>query len=267
MRLFISSDIEGTCGITDWNEANKTHPDYDYFSKQMSLEVAAVCQAALDSGNIEEIYVRDSHGTARNIHPDMLPNSSYIHIIRGWSGSICPMMTGIENADVVAYTGYHSGVGASDNPLSHTNNLGNFSIFINGIALSEFVQNSYYASCKNKPILFISGDQGICNVAKDMIPHIATVPVSNGIGGASISLHPKTAEELIYTEARKAFENTDDKLIMEIPKLFHVEYEFTDLMKAMKAGFYPGAKQIGPKKVEYDASDYEDVLRFIMFVG
>lgn len=267
MRLFISSDIEGTCGITDWNETKKSQPDYEYFSKQMSLEVAAVCQAALDSGNFEDIYIRDAHDTARNIQPDLLPVSSQIHLIRGWSGSLCPMMTGIDNADVVAYTGYHSGVGSGDSPLSHTNNLNNSSIVVNGMIFSEFIQNSYYASSKKKPVLFISGDQGICNVAKDMVPSIYTVPVGQGIGGATISIHPRTARNLIYSEALKAFEGNIDCNLIDLPSHFHVEYEFVDLMKAVKAGLYPGASQIESKKVQYDASDYEDVLKFIMFVG
>ena len=69
MKLFISSDIEGTCGICNWNETQKGHPDYDYFAKQMSREVAAVCSSALESGKVEDILIKDAHGTARNIYP------------------------------------------------------------------------------------------------------------------------------------------------------------------------------------------------------
>ena len=38
MNLFISSDIEGTCGIAAWSETEPGRPDgdYAYFKQQMS---------------------------------------------------------------------------------------------------------------------------------------------------------------------------------------------------------------------------------------
>ena len=49
MNLFISSDIEGTCGIAAWSETEPGRPDgdYAYFKQQMSREVAAACRGAL----------------------------------------------------------------------------------------------------------------------------------------------------------------------------------------------------------------------------
>lgn len=41
-KLFISADIEGTAGIVNWNETERSVPhDYDYFANQMTREVAA----------------------------------------------------------------------------------------------------------------------------------------------------------------------------------------------------------------------------------
>ena len=45
-RIFISADIEGTCGIAHWDETEKGHIGYDQFARQMSLEVAAACEGA-----------------------------------------------------------------------------------------------------------------------------------------------------------------------------------------------------------------------------
>ena len=42
MKVFLSADIEGTCGITDWSETERATPfDYNYFRKQMTCEVVA----------------------------------------------------------------------------------------------------------------------------------------------------------------------------------------------------------------------------------
>ena len=46
MKLFISSDIEGTCGINDWDETEIGKPGYDRFALQMSREVSAACSGA-----------------------------------------------------------------------------------------------------------------------------------------------------------------------------------------------------------------------------
>ena len=47
MQIYISADIEGTCGIADWSETErKTMDDYRPFQQQMTREVAAasLCQ-------------------------------------------------------------------------------------------------------------------------------------------------------------------------------------------------------------------------------
>lgn len=74
MNLFISSDIEGTCGIAAWSETEPGRPDgdYAYFKQQMSREVAAACRGALAAGG-ERILVKDAHDSARNIDPSVLP--------------------------------------------------------------------------------------------------------------------------------------------------------------------------------------------------
>ncbi|MDR1638842.1 MAG: M55 family metallopeptidase [Clostridiales bacterium] len=42
MKLLISADIEGTCGIADWEEtAENRSVWFEYFKSQMSREVSA----------------------------------------------------------------------------------------------------------------------------------------------------------------------------------------------------------------------------------
>ena len=48
MQIYISADIEGTCGIADWSETErKTMDDYRPFQQQMTREVAAACAGAV----------------------------------------------------------------------------------------------------------------------------------------------------------------------------------------------------------------------------
>ena len=54
-RIFLSADIEGTCGIAHWDETELNKPDYEPFRRQMTREVAAACEGALAA----EMCIRD----------------------------------------------------------------------------------------------------------------------------------------------------------------------------------------------------------------
>ena len=92
MKVFLSADMEGTCGIVSWPETERsTAFDYAPYQKQMSAEVAAACRGALAAG-AEEVLVKDAHDSARNIDSSMLPRN--IRMNRSWSGDLLSMMSG-----------------------------------------------------------------------------------------------------------------------------------------------------------------------------
>ena len=116
MNVFISADIEGTCGITDWSKTERSTPyDYNYFRKQMTMEVRAACEGAA-AGGADGIFVRDAHDSARNIDPSQLPER--VRIMRGWSGDLLSMMSGLDRGsfDAVLFTGYHAWAACGGNP-------------------------------------------------------------------------------------------------------------------------------------------------------
>ena len=47
MKVYISADIEGVAGITNWEEARKEHPTYPEFCEEMTAEVVAACEGAM----------------------------------------------------------------------------------------------------------------------------------------------------------------------------------------------------------------------------
>ena len=48
MKLFLSADIEGAAGVTAWSETESGGKGYEQACRQMTLETAAACRAALD---------------------------------------------------------------------------------------------------------------------------------------------------------------------------------------------------------------------------
>src|SRR3954463_14728745 len=60
MKIYISADIEGIAGITNWDEARKDHPSYAEFREEMTNEVLAACEGAIAAG-ATEILIKDAH--------------------------------------------------------------------------------------------------------------------------------------------------------------------------------------------------------------
>lgn len=270
MKLFISADIEGTAGVAAWKE---TEPGdkYEYFARQMSGEVAAACEGAVAAG-CGEILVRDAHDTARNLDPSVMPRQ--VSILRGWTGGPASMMDGLDAGfQAAAMTGYHTCAGTDGSPLAHTMNLGVEEARLNGKPCSEFMINALCAAYMKVPVIFVSGDEMLCELAKDLCPAITTVATCRGIGGGSVGLHPETAKEQIRCKMQQATARLAEQLaagetsdcLIPLPEHFVLEIHYVEHKKAYTASFYPGAVKTGPKTVRFEADDYMDVLRFVLF--
>lgn len=264
MKLFLSADIEGTAGVAHWDETEKGRFGYEHFARQMSLEVTAACEGAMEAG-YDDILVRDAHDSARNIDPELLPECA--RIFRGWGSDPLSMMSGLDGSfDAVAFTGYHSPASSPDNPLSHTMNLKNNYVLINGQVASELMINSLTAAYHHVPVAFVSGDQGLCHWMNLTSPNTVTVPVSQGVGNGSISIHPRVAVKRIREGMKEALSRPGVDCRFPLPERFQVEINFKDHNRARSAGFYPGARQLDSRRVAFETKDYMDVLKFFHFV-
>lgn len=265
MKVFLSADMEGTCGIVSWPETERSTPmDYSPMQKQMTREVAAACAGAL-MGGAEDVLVKDAHDSARNIDPAGLPRKTRMH--RAWSGDLLSMMCGLDQEafDAVIFTGYHAWAGSPGNPLSHTMNGRNNRVTLNGIPCSEFFINTYTAGYYGVPVVMVTGDSSLCDFAKELIPAITTVPVNFGRGGGAASLHPDEAVERIEAAAAEAVKNAADCKV-PMPEHFHMEIEFIKHHMAYSKHFYPGASLKDDKIVCFDTDDWYEMLRFCHFV-
>ncbi len=264
MKVYISADIEGVCGIANWNEASKTHADYAEFRQRMTSEVVAACQAAIACG-ARQIYVKDAHASGRNIIAEQLPECAVL--IRGWSGHPFSMVQELdESFDALLMIGYHSKAGSDTNPLAHTMSTKVAYIKINGVVASEFLIHQYAAALENVATVFISGDRGICSEVKAANPNIETVAVLEGIGASTISIHPDLALKNIAAGVERALQSDLDQCAIELPEEFKVEIKYIDPVLAYKAAFYPGCSMLRPLTVEYSTDDYFEVLRLLNFV-
>lgn len=263
MKVFVSVDIEGVTCVTSWSETNLGNFDYVKCAEQMTKETIAACEAAIEMG-ATEIYVRDAHDSARNIDFSKLPKE--VKIMRGWASDSDSMVSGIDQGfDAAVFIGYHAGAGYDGNPLSHTMNTSINYIKINGENASEFTLNSYIAAGYDVPVVFLSGDQMLCDTAKKFNPSIETLAVKEGRGGATVSIHPERACELIKEGVKKGLKHLE-ACKLNIPSEFNVEINYKEHKDAKRATFFPGVKRIDSHTSGYTAKNIDELKITRMFI-
>lgn len=264
MKIFLSADIEGTCGIAHWDETSAGKPLYDRYAVQMTREVAAACEGAL-AGGAAEILVKDAHDTARNIMHDYLPEQ--VKVLRGWARHPYSMMAGLDDTfDGAIFTGYHSAAQMETNPLSHTMNLHNNYVKINGELASELMINSLTAASLGVPVLMVTGDAGLCGWMRDVCPWVQTVPVNEGHGNATLSIHPNLAVQRIREAAEQAVSQIAQAQPFPMPQRFVVDINYKDHPRAEGAHWYPGCEKLDARTVRYTSDNWFDVLTMFHFI-
>lgn len=263
MKIYITADIEGVTGATHWDETNQKSTYYAELREQMTAEVAAACEGALNAG-ATEVWVKDAHGWACNIIPAKLPRE--VQLVRAWSGHPFAMMQELDatfHAGLVI--GYHSRAGSNGSPLAHTM-TGNMTYFkINDQYASEFMVSAYTAGLVGVPVVFLSGDAALCQEAQAFISGLSTVAVMHGTGNTTTSIHPRLAVDRIRAGVEAALRADVSKCRVPMPDHFSVELRYRNHADAYHASFFPGVNLIEPHTVGFEADDYYEVLRFFSF--
>jgi len=263
MKLYMSADIEGITGVTHWDETELTKADSNVAREQMTAEVVAACEGAIQAG-ATEIWVKDAHDTGRNIIAARLPQE--VRLIRGWSGHPFAMLEELDDTfQGVILIGYHSRAGAGTNPLAHTMTGGITHLAINDRYASEFLLHAYVAAYLKVPVCFVSGDQGLCDDVIQINPHIGTVAVKQGIGEATLNLHPALAASNIREGVAKAMAGDLAQCQVPLPAHFTMDIRYRNHAKAYIHSFYPGARQKDAHTVQFDSDSYYEVMRFLLF--
>ena len=89
MKVLISADMEGTCGVVSWvhvmppeyGREPSNQSEYDRARLRMTREVNAAIEGAL-AGGADEVIVNDSHNGMRNLIPEELQTGSFGQALR-----------------------------------------------------------------------------------------------------------------------------------------------------------------------------------------
>jgi D-amino peptidase len=137
---------------------------------------------------------------------------------------------------------------------------------INDRFAAEFLMNAYTAALEKVPVVFVSGDAGLCEDAASFIPAITGVAVKEGLGSSTLSLHPQVAVQRIAEGVEKALKGDLARCLVTLPRHFSVEIGYRDHFKAYAMSFFPGAKLKDANTITFESDDYFEVLKLFLFV-
>jgi len=250
--------MEGITGVVNWEETGRDGKDYDYFRRIMSLEANAAVLGAFDAG-ASEVVVRDSHGSARNILPDLLDPRA--QLIRDWSGGPKSMMEGIdETFDAVVFVGYHAKAGTTDALLEHTTS-GNVQDFtINGRSYPEAGYNALIAGVYGVPVVFVAGDRALCEQARGFLGSVGTFATKEGIGAAARNLHPEVSREGIRAGVAEAVRNRAQSRPFRLEAPYTLVLRLKTEESVYNGSFFPGARRTGDWELTFTSDDFLQLM-------
>ena len=263
MKVYLSSDMEGTAGVVDWTQCIGPGPEYEYYRGLLQGEVNAAIEGAVSAG-ATEILVNDSHSSMQNLRPDQLLGGA-----RYLSGRHKPMymMEGLDPSyDAIFFVSYHGSMASEASTLSHTYNPRAIArVRLNGVEVGESGINALVALGHGVPIVLITGDDTTAEEARRVCPDIHAAVVKRSVTRfAADSLHPSAACELIRDTAAVAVKDLDSARLpqVELPATLEVLFQNGDF--AEMATWINGVERVDSRTVQ--VTDDDPIRLFRTFV-
>lgn len=253
LKVFISVDMEGIAGVVSGSECSSRGRDYNYFREIMTLETNAAIEGAVAAG-ASKIVVRDGHGAKTNIIPGRLHPEA--RLLRGVTEHPENMMLGIdESFDAVLFIGYHAKAGTEQGVLAHTSSGNVIDLSVNGVSLPEGGYNALIAGLYDVPVVFVAGDNWICDQLTSLLGNVGTCVTKTGMGTAELGLHPEVVRDQIRRGVTDALRNSNRF------KPFLLDSPYTMVLKVKKEkDLYPGTKKRNDGEFVFTSSDFLEIM-------
>jgi D-amino peptidase len=254
VKVFLSTDIEGTAGIVDWTQVLGPGAEYEQGRRLLQDEVNAAIDGAIEGG-ATEILVNDSHYLMQNLLPGELHGEASL-----LSGRHKPlyMMEGLDPSFGAAlFVSYHGSIGARLAILSHTYNPNCVAeVRLNGTVTGEAGINALVALHHRVPVALITGDDATAAEAEPFMPGIETVAVKRSVSRfAAENLHPAVACRMIREGARRAVDRAGELQppAIELPARLDVTLRTSDM--AEMATWVGGVERTGDRTIAIAEAD------------
>jgi len=266
MKIFISVDAEGLCGISSWHETDEKDVNFNRFRKLATREVNAVCSVIRRRFPNSRILVCDSHSSGENILiEDLIPD---IELVKGFPRPYY-MMEGLASSyDGVFLLGYHSRIGLEKGGMDHSYSSSSiYSIRINGLEMGEVDLNGVLAGYYGVPVVLISGDNILGNEVKQRYKDIVYVTVKEGISRFSSKSYPlNKVYSSLETGTEQALSRLKKIRPIYIKPPYKIEISMNTTIQADIVSFLPGMKRKDGRTILFTSKDYREFYRLLMAI-
>ncbi|WP_418446382.1 M55 family metallopeptidase [Cloacibacillus evryensis] len=264
MKIYISSDMEGSTGVVSAAQVDCTKPQYAFGRAMQAADVAAAVKAALDSG-AECVVVNDSHCTMTNL--DIAGFGGEVRLITG-APKLLGMVEGARGCDAAIFLGYHAMAGTEKAVLDHTFDQHTiYGLAINGRKMGETGVNALLCGALGVPVIMVSGDDALCLEAGSLLGRqLETCSVKEGLGrAAALCLTPESSAELIRSGVKRAVERLKKGEFAPFTPAapYLLEVTLMNTLQTDAASLVPGAVRTAARTLRFETEDALELRRFL----
>ena len=264
MKIYISSDMEGSTGVVSAAQVDCTKPQYAFGRAMQAADVAAAVKAALDSG-AECVVVNDSHCTMTNL--DIAGFGGEVRLITG-APKLLGMVEGARGSDAAIFLGYHAMAGTEKAVLDHTFDQHTiYGLAINGRKMGETGVNALLCGALGVPVIMVSGDDALCLEAGSLLGRqLETCSVKEGLGrAAALCLTPESSAELIRSGVKRAVERLKKGEFAPFTPAapYLLEVTLMNTLQTDAASLVPGAVRTAARTLRFETEDALELRRFL----
>ncbi|KYH42074.1 MAG: peptidase M55 D-aminopeptidase [Candidatus Bathyarchaeota archaeon B26-2] len=203
MRIYISTDLEGVCGVYRFEQTRQYGTPANLEARRLLMgEInAAVCGAF--EGGATRVVVRDGHDGSKSFIPEELDERAEM-VMGVYSPYDAVLRQGFDGAFLI---GYHSMSHTPRGVLCHTqSSLTWDNYWINGKPAGEIYQTAILLGSCDIPVLMVTGDDKTVQEAREFLgDDIVTVQVKTGLSREGALMYsPKRARAMIREGAKEA---------------------------------------------------------------
>lgn len=266
MKLYISTDMEGSTGVVSSPQVDHKTPLYQFGCDMQRHDLTTVVKAAFHWG-VDSIIVNDAHWTMTNLTCAGCDFPEGVELISG-TPKMLGMVEGADVADVAFFLGYHAMAGTEKAVLDHTySSTVVFDLKVNGRKFGETGLNALICGALGIPVAMISGDQALCLEAQSLLgSELVTCQLKEGLGrSAARTLTPQMTASLLSESCKKALNKAKDgqSPILKFDSPYQMELICHNSAQADAASLVPGTERIGGRAVAVTTEDIFELRRYI----
>jgi D-amino peptidase len=232
-------------------------------ARKVATKVTLVVADELKKNGFDGVVIADSHGPMVNILVDELPE--YVEIVRGFFRPLS-MISGAEECDAAVFLGYHAKFGTAKSTFDHTYSGASISkVEVNGIAVSEFLMNTYALGDLKVPVILVAGEaQLLKDDVKKHSPQTEVVALKHSLSRVSArSPSMIRVEKELRDATRKATKSLEKGHVepLTVKKPVRMKITFSGSLLADAAELLPIVNRVDGLNVEYVASNMTEAYR------